>query len=260
MIHNREADEETAAALEPFRRHGRPALLLVARAARDAAARARLLRVVRRERHLPEGGRAARRGGASFRWIGSSSRPTARTSPRSPSAGRPNEPANVVHTIARARRGARRGSLDELAAATARRTLRLPSACRDASRRRRRSASTSSSTRTSSASSGVSSELDPGDVVLEVGPGLGVLHTLPRRSRPLRPRDRVRPLARAARSAMRSGSGANVDLVWDDALDIDSRPARACADEARGEPSVQRRDAARRRDAGARARRSSAGA
>ena len=61
VIHTRDADEDTLAALAPHRRHGHPPLLLLARAAR-AGARARLVRLVRRQRHLPEGAGASRRG------------------------------------------------------------------------------------------------------------------------------------------------------------------------------------------------------
>jgi 16S rRNA (adenine1518-N6/adenine1519-N6)-dimethyltransferase len=41
-------------------------------------------------------------------------------------------------------------------------------------------------------------ELDAGDVVLEIGPGLGVLTTFPRRPRAAGLRSRARPVARAA--------------------------------------------------------------
>ena len=60
VVHTRAADADTVAALEalPAGRAGRPALLLLVGAAR-ARAGARLVRLVRRERHLPEGGRAA---------------------------------------------------------------------------------------------------------------------------------------------------------------------------------------------------------
>ena len=82
-----------------FRRHRRPALLLGARPPRRRA-RARLVRLVRRQRHLPEGGRAARGRRAGAR------RPDPRRDrqpvPRAAAAfaaGR-NEPANVVHTVA----------------------------------------------------------------------------------------------------------------------------------------------------------------
>ena len=87
--------------------------------------------------------------GARSRPSGCSPRPTARISRRCRCAGRPNEPANVVHTVAvladvprRRRRRARRADRRERA-----RRVRAVSA----SRRRRSSASTSSSTRTSSA-------------------------------------------------------------------------------------------------------------
>ena len=51
-----------------------------------AGARARLVRLVRRQRHLPEGARAARGGARACPRTGCSPRPTARTSRRSPCA------------------------------------------------------------------------------------------------------------------------------------------------------------------------------
>ena len=89
---------------------GRPPLLLVARAARRRA-RARLLRLLRRQRHLPEGGRIARRG-ARVPADGSSPRPTVRTSRPSRMRGRPNEPAYVVHTVTALAAAARRDRRD----------------------------------------------------------------------------------------------------------------------------------------------------
>ena len=63
-------------------------------------------------------------------------------------------------------------------------------------------------------------ELDRDDVVLEIGPGLGVLtRYLAERVAP-RPRRRARPLARAAARATLA-EPANVDLHWGDALTLD---------------------------------------
>ena len=70
------------------RRQGRPALLLVAGPAR-AGARARLVRLVRRQRHVPQGAGAARGGAPRAPATASSPRPTARTSRRSRFAGSP---------------------------------------------------------------------------------------------------------------------------------------------------------------------------
>ena len=60
--------------------------------------RGRLVDLVRRQRHLPDGRRAGRRRGARPGASGCSSRPTLRTSRRSRAAGKPNEPAAVVET------------------------------------------------------------------------------------------------------------------------------------------------------------------
>ena len=73
--HARGRRRHARAALGGFDGDGRPALLLVAGAAR-AGARARLVRLVRRQRHLPEGARAARRRRARCPPTGCSPRPT----------------------------------------------------------------------------------------------------------------------------------------------------------------------------------------
>ena len=96
-IHCRAADAETrgvARATSPAR-----SSCTASRPRRSSAgSRARLLRLVRRQRHLPERGSCARRPPAC--------RPTAPRRDRQPLPrpqpvrGRPNEPANVVHTIA----------------------------------------------------------------------------------------------------------------------------------------------------------------
>ena len=78
VVHTRNADDETAAALEALPGHGRPPLLLQPRAPPDRA-RARLLRLLRRERHVPEGRGAARGRSPAFRPTASSPRRTART-------------------------------------------------------------------------------------------------------------------------------------------------------------------------------------
>ena len=97
----------------------------------------------------------------------------------------------------RARRGPRRGRRGA-GGADRRATRRPPSGCRDRQRRRRSSASTSSPTRTSSASSAASPSSSPDDVVLEIGPGLGVLTGYLAERVRARPCRRARPLARAA--------------------------------------------------------------
>ena len=96
------------------RRDGRPALLLVAGAA--ASRRSSAATTSRSPATSPTRRRATcgRRPRAS-RPTGSWPRPTARTSPRSRVRGRPNEPANVVHTLA-ALAAARGEDADELGA------------------------------------------------------------------------------------------------------------------------------------------------
>ena len=66
VIHTRDADGDTAAALSVVRRNRHPPLLLGSGPARHGA-RARLLRVVRRERDLSEGRSAAGGGGRRAR-------------------------------------------------------------------------------------------------------------------------------------------------------------------------------------------------
>ena len=68
-------------------------------------------------------------------------------------------------------------------------------------------------------------------------------HALPRRARRARPRRRARPLARAA-PARTPGT----TLHWQDALALDPAALEPAADEARREPAVQHRHAARRRE------------
>jgi TatD DNase family protein len=115
VIHNREADEETAAALEPFRGtvvlhcFSSPRLVSVA---------------VERGYYVSFAGNATYPNAAPLRGA-SASVPIERLlvetdspylSPQ-PVRGRPNEPANVVHTV-RALAEARRMGAEELAAAT----------------------------------------------------------------------------------------------------------------------------------------------
>ena len=95
------------------------------------------------------------------------------------------------------------------------------------------------------------SELGSDDVVLEVGPGLGVLtRYLADRARVVHAIELDRSLEPALRDAL--GERSNVEFIWGDALDSRRRQAAAGTEQARGQPPVQRRHAARRRDAGAR--------
>ena len=126
-IHTRAADEDTRRRARRLRRHGRAPLLLVARAA-PGGARPRLLRLVRRQRHLPEGVRPARRRPRRSRPTGSSPRRT--PVPRAAARPRPAERAGVRRPHARgARRGARAGA--SRARGAIERTPPPPSACRE---------------------------------------------------------------------------------------------------------------------------------
>ena len=109
--------------------HRRPALLLLAVAA-PRCARARLLRVLRRQRHLPEGAATCARPPSWSLQTGSWSRPIARISRRSPFAGARNEPAHVVHTVA-ALAEARGEATDELAVPYDANATRGVFACRE---------------------------------------------------------------------------------------------------------------------------------
>ena len=109
MIHSREADEETAAALAALRRNGRPPLLLFTRAA-PGRARAWVLRLLRRERDVPQGGRPARGGGRRVPVRPASSwRRTARTSRRSRARTAERAGATSCTPSRRSRRRAARG-------------------------------------------------------------------------------------------------------------------------------------------------------
>ena len=151
VIHTRDADADTAAVLAGLRRHRRPALLLVAGPAasrRSNAAGTSRSPATSRTRRPPICATPRRRSRPS----GSSPRRTARTSRRRPRRGRPNEPANVVLTLA-ALAEARGEDAGRARRADRRERRALRSASREASGRTQEasSASTSSSTRTSSA-------------------------------------------------------------------------------------------------------------
>ena len=255
VIHTRAADDDTLAALAGFDGDRRPPLLLVA-ARCSSRARARLVRLVRRQRHLPEGARAPRRGARRCPPTGCSPRPTSPYLAPQPRRGRPNEPANVVHTRRRARAGRGRGRRR----------------ARGADRRERGArASVSVSRRAPKKELGQHflvdenilgvigrlAELDAGRRRARDRPRPRRPHALPRRARRARPRGRARPLARAARCRRRA---TNVDAALRRRARARPRRARAAAAQARREPAVQRRDAARRREPRRPAERSSSGA
>ncbi len=193
VIHTRAADDDTLARARRLRRHGHPPLLLVAGAAR-ARARARLVRLVRRQRHLPEGARAARGGAARAR------RPPARRDrqpvPRAAAGPRPAQRARLRHAHARrARRGARRRR--RRARGADRREREPPSSACDASSPKKALGQHFLVDENILGVIGRLAELEPADVVLEVGPGLGVLTRYLADAGRARPRGRDRPLARA---------------------------------------------------------------
>ena len=135
-----------------------------------------------------------------------------------PLRGRPNEPANVVHTLAALAEARGRG------AGRARRADR-----RERHARVRAPVSVAPKKELGQhflvdenilGVIGRLAELGADDVVLEIGPGPRRPDALPRRPRRPRPRGRARPLARAA--AARGARGApNVELRFGDALALD---------------------------------------
>ena len=125
VIHRREADDDTAA--RPRRSPARSSCTASRRRAARAGARARVLRLVRGQRHVPEGRGAARPPRRRFRPIGSWPRPTARTSRRSRVRG-PAERAGERRPHASPRSPTRAGeSADELGAQDRRERARSPS-------------------------------------------------------------------------------------------------------------------------------------
>ena len=214
----------------------------------DGRGRARLLRVLRRQRHLPEGDRAPRgRGCGSGRAdpgrdgqpvpLAAAAARQARTSPR-----------NVLHTLAVL--AAARG---EDVAALEQPDRRATRARRSPCRRREPVAPKKSLGQHFLVDDNILgviarlAELGADDVVLEIGPGLGVLTgVLADRVRP-RPRRRARPRARAAPPrASRPGRTSRSTGATRSRLDLAALRART--DEARRQPAVQRRHADRRRE------------
>ena len=102
VIHTRAAEEDTLGDADERAggRQGDPALLLDARARRGVPGAPRLVDLVRRQRHLPRREHAARGRGArpAERLLVETDAPY--LSPQ-PVRGKPNQPANVVHTATR---------------------------------------------------------------------------------------------------------------------------------------------------------------
>ena len=232
VIHSRAADDDTRVRLLDARRPRHPALLLVPGPARCRAGAA-LVRLVRGQRHLQERLRACAPPRAVCRPIGCSPRPTARTSPPQPVRGKRNEPAYVTHTY------------DLLA------ELHGEGDPRADRRERRRGLRAVRVTPKKSLGQhflvdenilGVIerlAELDRDDVVLEVGPGLGVL------TRFLAERvSHVHAVELDKRLAPELAGIEHTTLHWGDALRLDVARARA---RRRGKSSRTCRTTSRRR-------------
>ena len=202
MVHTRAAAEDTIAALEPLSRHRRAPLLLVAELLAPALERGYYVSFAGNVTY-PKAEPTCGRRRARFRRIASWPRRTALTSRRSRGAGGRTS-RRTSSTPSRPRRGARRGA---------------PRARRPDRRQRNRRLRAVMSRPAAKKELGQHflvdenilgvigrlAELGPEDVVLEVGPGLGVLtRYLAERVR-ARARGRARPLARgaAARAARR---------------------------------------------------------
>ena len=140
-----------------------------------------------------------------------------------PVRGRPNEPAYVVHTVTAL--AALRGETAETLARPDRRERDVaPSACREPPDRVSAKRELGQHFLVDENILGVIgrlADLRPGDVVLEIGPGLGVLtrYLADRVARVVGRRDRPQPRATALRAARRAPT--NVDLVYGDALALD---------------------------------------
>ena len=122
VVHVRDAWDDTLEVLERVRRRaGRDPLLQRRRADREGVCGARVLDVLRRERHVPEE-RAPAPGGASGRRpTASSSRPTRPTSRRRSSAAATTRPQNVLVHVAELAR-VRDDDVDEMVSRSPRRT------------------------------------------------------------------------------------------------------------------------------------------
>ena len=89
-------------------------------------------------------------------------------------------------------------------------------------------------------------ELDQDDVVLEIGPGLGVLTRYLADRVGARTRGRARPVAEPQLAGL--AARPNVELHWGDALELDLARIGADRDEARRQSALQRGDADRGRE------------
>src|SRR5581483_4006927 len=203
-----------------LRRHGRAALLLRAEPAARGAGTP-LLRLVRGQRHLPERGVASRRG------RGRPSRPPPRGDrqplPRSPAGTRPPQRARLPGAHRRpARRPARRGRLRADRAAGRERARGVPAPGRRAVSVVPKKALGQHFLVDENILGviGRLASLQPEDVVLEVGPGLGVLtRYLADRVALVHAVELDRSLEPGLRAAL--AGRPNVRLVFADALGLD---------------------------------------
>ena len=236
VIHTRAAEEDTFAMLaeRAAERHRDPALLLGARPPGRVRG-ARLPVLVRRQRDLPEGDRPPGRRARACRRTCCWWRPTRPTSRPQPVRGKPNEPANVVQTARVRGRAARRRATTSstprcererghgCSAGEGGRGAAEPSLPRQASLNRLRrfgvrpNRELGQNFLVDDNLLGVierAAELDPADVVLEVGGGLGVLseYLAPRVRAPARGGDRPRAWSR--RCATRSPVCPTRSCTW----------------------------------------------
>ena len=249
VIHTRAADDDTP----PRSRASTAPLSCTASRPRAAPrrARARLLRLLRGERQLPE------RDGAPARRDAGAGRPPACGDrlpvPRpQPVRGRPNEPAYVMHTVAAlaAARGDDPAELEAQIDANATALFGPVSA-----RPKKQLGQHFLVDENILGVIGRLAELNPDDVMLEIGPGLGVL------TRYLAARVALVHAVEIDRSLVAHlAEIPNVRLELGDALQLDLARPRPAAVQARLESALQRRHPDRRREPRRPARRSTAGA
>ena len=195
MIHSREAERRTRCRARGVRRHRRPPLLLVARACSTPALERGYYVSFAGNVDVPEGRRSCAtrpRAVPTDRILVETDSPY--LAPQ-PVRGR-RERAGARRPHARgARRRPRRGAEHELAARIDA-NAPPPSACRERSTPKKSLGQHFLVDENILGVIGRLAALGADDVVLEIGPGLGVLTALPRRPRRARARGRARPLAR----------------------------------------------------------------
>ena len=258
VVHTRAADDDTASMLRALdgtvvmHCFSEPALLA-------AGARARLLLLLRRQRHLPEGRGASRGRRGRSRPTASSPRRTAltsrrsrfgavRTSRRTSSTRSRRSPTCAARTRARWQPSIDANATARLRSAVSVRPVNA-SRARPALPRRREHPRRDRAAR----------RARPEDVVLEIGPGLGVLTTL-LADRARASFTRSSSTARSSRTWPHSASGRTSTSIFGDALQLDLAALEPPPDQTRREPALQRRHADRGREPRRAAERSSSGA